>query len=257
MATSSDRCGGAERSGGAHEVVHGVALPGHEGGAGIGNATRVVRFENRRVGRQPRADRLRPTAEAGEEVGLDETGHDAQVGFDVLALQQHRRPVDLAHRDVRVARAVMVDDGVARHDLGPDQFLHFRRGRLPVRAGGTEQRDVVVGHPGARELSQQWRQHGAVRHRARQVREDDGHPLRAVGQFLERSPEQRAAESSHNRGRLVVEARLLHRRNDLGVVGDIDRCPVPPVGQLDAHGQGANGSDPGSDSVAASTASAT
>ena len=70
-------------------------------------------------------------------------------------------------------------------------------------------------------------------------------------------PEQRAPEGGRDRRRLVVEAGLVQRRNDLGVVGDLDRRPVAPVGQLDAHGQGAGGPDPGSDSVAASTASAT
>ena len=35
----------------------------------------------------------------------------------------------------------------------------------------------VVGHAGAGQLGEQRRQHGPVRHRPRQVREDDGHPL--------------------------------------------------------------------------------
>ncbi len=247
-----------QRNGGAHEVVHGVAVPCDEGGAGIGNPARVVCLQNRRGGRQPRAHRFRASTEAGEEMGLHEAGDDAQVGLDVLALQPHRRSVDLTHCDVRVVtRAVMVDDDVARHDPGTEELLHFRRGRPPVRPGGAQERDAVVGHPAARQLGQERRQHRAVGHRARQIGEDDDHPFRAVGQVLQRSPEHGAAEGRQNRGRLVVEARLLHRCDDLGVVGDLDRRPVAAVGQLDAHGQGAGGPVPGSGPVAANTASAT
>ncbi len=257
MATSTDRCGGASATAARTKSCTGLPSRVTKVARPIGNATRVVRLQNRRGGRQPRADRLRPAAEAGEEVGLDEAGDDAQVGLDVLALQQHRHPVDVAHRDVRIARAVVIDDGVARHNLGPDELLHFRRARLPVGPGGAEQRDALVGYTATRQLGQQRRQHRAVRHGARQIGEDDGDPVRAVGQIRQRAAQQRVAEGGGDRRRLVVEAGLVQRRNDLGVVGDLDRGPVAPVGQLDAHGQSAGGPDPGSDSVAASTASAT
>ena len=90
-----------QRSGGPDEVVYGVTRPRHERRPGIGDAARVVCLQDGRAGGETRAHRLRSAAEAGEEVGLDETGDDAQVGLDVLALEQHRRPVDLAHGDVR------------------------------------------------------------------------------------------------------------------------------------------------------------
>ena len=93
-------------------------------------------------GGQSRADRLGPAAEAGEEVRLDEAGDDAHVGLDVLALQQHRAsrrprpPRTCARSLVRV----VVDDGVARHDVGPDELLHLRR-RWP--GGGSRWRTAA------------------------------------------------------------------------------------------------------------------
>ncbi len=81
---------------GPDEIVHRVPLPGDEGGPGVGDAARVVRFEDRLGGSQSRAHRLGAAAEAGEEMGLHESGDDAHVGLDVLALQQDRGPVHLA-----------------------------------------------------------------------------------------------------------------------------------------------------------------
>ena len=146
----------------------------------------MVGLEDGLGGGQPGAHRLGPAAEAGEEVGLDEAGDDAHVGLDVVALQQDGRPVDLAHRDVRVARRVVVDDGVARHDLGPDELLHLGRGGLPVGPGGAQQRDAVVGHTGPRQLGEQRREHGAVGHGPGQVGEDDGDPRAAAHQVGQR-----------------------------------------------------------------------
>jgi hypothetical protein len=54
----------------------------------------VVGLEDGLGGGESRAHRLGPTAEAGEEVRLDEAGDDAHVGLDVLALQQDGRAVD-------------------------------------------------------------------------------------------------------------------------------------------------------------------
>ena len=246
-----------QRGGGPHEVVHRVARPRHEGGPGIGNAARVVCLQDGRGGGEPRADRLRPAAETGEEVRLDEAGHDAQVGLDVVALQQHRRPVHLAYGNVRRARRVVVDDGVAPDDLGPDELLHLGWRGLAVGPGGAQQRDALVGHPAASQLGQQRRQHGAVRHRARQVGEDDGDARRARRQLLQWPPGPRPSQCRGDRRCLVRQTGLVHRDDDLGAVRDLDRGPVAAVGQLDAHGQGASGLAPGSDSVAASTATAT
>ncbi len=136
-----------EGHGGADEIVHRVPSPGDEGGRGIGDAAGVVRLQDRLGRGQARAHGLGAAAEAGEEMGLDESGDDAYVGLDVLALQQDRGPVDLADRDVRIAPGIVVDDGVAGDDVGADELLHLRRRRLAVRPRGAEQGDGGVGNP--------------------------------------------------------------------------------------------------------------
>ena len=79
--------GRRQRGGDPHEVVHGVAGPGHEGGPAVGDTARMVSLQNGRVGGESGTDRFGPATEAGEEVRLDEAGDDAQVGLDVLALE--------------------------------------------------------------------------------------------------------------------------------------------------------------------------
>ena len=259
MATSSGQVRRRQRGGGPHEVVHRVARPRHEGGPGVGDAARVVRLQDGRAGGEPRADRLRAAAEAGEEVGLDEAGDDAQVGLDVLALQQHRRPVDLAHGDVRRRSSRRGRRWRSAPTIsGPTSSSISATRGLPVGPGGAQERDALVGHPAsapARPAAVGARCGSASGASGRGRRRRPG-PRRPPA-----SPSGRPAhglpQGRRDRRGLVRQARLVHRDDDLGVVGDLDRRPVAAVGQLDAHGSGASGPVPGSDSVAASTASAT
>ena len=94
MATSSDSAGGRQGHRGPHEVVDGVALGDEPRGAGVGDAGRAVRLEDRLECGQARARPLGTAAEAGEEVGLDEAGQDADVGLDVAAVDPDGRAVD-------------------------------------------------------------------------------------------------------------------------------------------------------------------
>ena len=132
--------------------MHRVPLPGDECGPGIGDATRVVRLQDRLGGSQARAHGLGAAAETGKKMWFDESGDDAQIGLDVLALEQDRGPVHLADRHVRVAQPIVVDEPEAGDDVGTDELLHLCRRCLPVRPRGTEQGDGGVGDPARLEL---------------------------------------------------------------------------------------------------------
>ena len=80
--------GRSERHRGAHEVVHGIPLTGDERGVGVGDAPRMVCLEDGLGGGQSRAHGLGPATETGEEVRLDEPGDDAEIGLDIVALQE-------------------------------------------------------------------------------------------------------------------------------------------------------------------------
>ena len=205
-----------QRRRGADEVVHGVAVPGDERGPGVGDAAGMVRLQDGLGGGQPRAHRLGPTAEAGEEVGLDEAGDDADVGLHVLALQQHRRPVHLSDAHVPRSARVVVDDPVAGHEVGADQLRHLGRGGLAVRPGGAQQRDVRRRAPRARASSA--RSGGStVRFGMGRVRSGKTTATRPPRRPARPAAGRRAGgERGGDRRRLVVERRQVDRHDDLG-----------------------------------------
>ena len=67
---------------GADVVVDGVALDDAPGRLRVADAGGVVEHEHGVQPGEPGRDELRPAAEAGEEVRLDEAGGDPQVGLD-------------------------------------------------------------------------------------------------------------------------------------------------------------------------------
>ena len=80
----------------------------------------------------------------------------------------------------RVALGIVVDDGVAGHDVGADELRHLGRRGLAVRPGGAEQGDGGVGNPALLEVRQQRREHGPVGHRPGEIRKHDGDPWRSA-----------------------------------------------------------------------------
>ena len=166
MVTSSERSGGHRCGGGADELVDRIAVGDHPGGPGVGQTGRAVGLEDGGGGGQARAGTLRAPAPTGEEVGLDEAGHDPGVGLDVAAIEEDRCALDVAHLDVASVVGVVVVDPVAGHDVGPDQRRHLLGRGLPVGAGGAQQLHPVGTGPGPLQLGQQRRQDGGVGHRA-------------------------------------------------------------------------------------------
>ncbi len=217
------------------EVVDRIPLPGDEGGPGVGDTARVVRFEDRRGGGQSGTHRLGPSAEAGEEVRLDEAGDDADVRLDVVAQQLDRHAVDLTDRHVIGAVRIVVDDGVAGHDVGSHQFFELRGGGLAVAPGGAQQGDGRIGNPAPLQVAQQRRQHRPVGHGPGQVGKDHDDPRRAARQPGQRRTGQGLVQGLAHGSGFVGQSGELGRQDDRRVIGDFDREAGAPVGQRDQH----------------------
>ena len=202
------------------------------------------------------AHRLRATAEAGEEVRLDETGDDPQIGLHVTTVDAHHGCVDVTHVDVIVVGGTVVVHAVAGEDGGADESRHLGRGGPSVRPGGAEQLDSLRSGTEALELREQWREHGAIGHRARDVGEDDDDLPRSFHQSFEwRSAGGRAQRSRdgallvHQGGRVVG---LDHGRR----VRDLDVQPGDAIGKVDGSHPGSPFAPSASPRMASATRSA-
>ncbi len=201
---------------------------------------RAVRLEDGGGGGQPGADTLRAAAPAGEEVRFHEAGHDAEVGFGVAAIEQHRRAVDLPHRDVAPVVGRVVMDPIAGDDLLTDQCRHLRRGGLAMGAGGAQQLYPLGTGAGALELGQQRRQHGGVGHGAGEVGKDHHHPTGRPHQVAQRRARDGGAKRVPHRSCLVIQSgRIVPRHHrplghdhlePVGAVGQSHPHDGPPVG---------------------------
>ena len=179
MATSSDRCGGASAA--AARTKSCTGLPARVTKVARSSAMRRGWWASRIVasaaspGQTALGPPLKPAKKCGStnpvmmRTSASTYSRCSSTGVPSTAPTRTCAPV---------VRGLVVDDAVAGHEVGADQLLHLRRGGLPVRPGGAQEGDVAVGHPGAGQLGQQRRQHGAVRHGAGQVGEDHGHPAR-------------------------------------------------------------------------------
>ena len=237
MATSSERWGGASATAARTKSCTGLPSRVTNVDRGVGDAAGVVGLQNGLGGGEARADRLGPTAEAGEEVRLDESGDDAHVGVDVVALQQDRRALDPSHLDVVSAVGVVVDDGVAVHDLGPDQLAPSRSG-WPGDGCPVAQSSVTAssGTPLRSSRASKRRQHGAVGHGSGQVGEDHHHPVGPRRQLGQRRPGQRAFQGPAHGTLLIGEPGQVEGLDHRGVVRHLHLPPLGAVGQLDQHG---------------------
>ena len=154
---------------------------------------------------------------------------------------------------------VVVDDGVAVHDLGAHQLAHLTRGRLAMGARGAEQCDGLVRYAAALQEGEQGWQHGAVGHGSGQVGEDDHHPVGPHHQLGQGRPGQRAFQGPAHGTLLIGQARQIEGLDHRGVVRHLHLPPFGAVGELDQHGFSAWAplSVHGNSSVAARTADAT
>ena len=207
--------------------MHRIPRPGDERRIGVGDSPRVMGFEDRFGRRQARTDRLGATTESGEKVGLDEIGDDPHIRLDVVALETDWYAVDFTDGEVVITVGVVVDDGVAGHDLGPDQIPHLRRGGPTMGTGGAEQGDAII--------VEQWWQHRPVGHGSGQIGKDDDDPPGSVGQLGQRRARVRMPQClSHRRG-LVGQPRQFPGQYHRGVVWHLYRTTGVPIGDGDLH----------------------
>ena len=171
---------------------------------------------------------LAAAAEAGHGVGQDAADADDEAGVHHPAVDDDRhaggQPPEVAQ--VR-AEGVVAVDGVTAADLGPQLALLLFVRERPVGAGGHQEGDAAVGHPGLGQGPQQVGHDAVGRRRPAEVVDDDQRrPLAAGGLFQRRSgdglaqgPDQLLlAELGGVRGRQDVDAPgVRHGQLDVGV----------------------------------------
>ena len=206
-----------------NRVVHGVADSDAPGGVRIADAPRIVERERRLEPRKTGSVQLRPAAEAGKEVRLDEPGGDADVRVDPLAVEPHGHVHHLA-AELEAARvaSVVVHDPHALEHVGAEHRLELGRGVSPMGAGGNEHHDVVGVHD-ALELVEHGRDHQMPRLRSGAVAHRDRNRLAGTHASTERSAHRRAAQRGEQRSPLVGHCLRLGRRdNDRALARHVD-----------------------------------
>ena len=144
----------------------------------MADARGVVQGHHRLEAGQPRRHHLRPAAEAGKEVRLDEAGGDADVGVQPLAIQDTGTPVDVradATRATTSSRPSWLMTRQRRARSRPSMRSSSAWRVRAVRAGGDEDGDVLV--PDAGHLREQRLSICAPRLRPGDVAHGDGDPL--------------------------------------------------------------------------------
>jgi len=207
------------------------------GAAAVANIAHTVIAHH---GFQPRDaghDSFGTAAEAGEEVGLDEAGGDAQVGLHPLRVEPDGDAVAvLAHPGERRAVArVVVDDADAVVDLVAEHAAQLLLGVAAVRPRRHEDRDVVevddavelLEHGGDHEVARLGP--GAVAHR-------DGDRLARLGDLAQRRAGDRLAHRGVQRRHRVGGGLRVHGLHDRGaLLRELDAEPLLAVRQPDLH----------------------
>ena len=137
-------------------VVHGIALDQAPGGPRIADPCCVVQDQDGLQTSQARSDHLGSAAEAGEEVRLDESGGDLDVGLDPATIEPHR---DVGPGPTAIEQLIMITGVVVDHLDGIDHVLtehldELGRGVAAVGAGGDQD-----GHVGQVDQSGEFGQH--------------------------------------------------------------------------------------------------
>ena len=179
----------------------------------VADAPRIVERERRLEARKTGSDQLRPAAEPGEEVRLDEAGRDADVRVDPLAVEPHRHVHHLsAVPEAALVAGVVVHDSHSLEHVVAEHRVELGRGVAPMGAGGNEH-DDVVGVDDALELVEHRRDHQMPRLRSGAVAHRDRNRLAGAHPCTERSAHRRAAQRGEQRSALVGHCLRLGRRD--------------------------------------------
>jgi hypothetical protein len=180
---------------------------------------------------------LRPTAEAGEEVRLDEPGGDPQVGLDPQGVQRQRHAVPggaQGGQRAAVPRVVVHDPAPGQHVVA-EHLAQLLGGVAPVRAGGHQDDDLAPRRGGV-DLLQQGVQDRAARLGPGAVADGDRHGHPGADLLAQRRHPQGVAQGVAQAGRRVRQRRVVLRGDHQSPVlqRDVDRATA--VGE--GHGRG-------------------
>ena len=161
------------------------------------------------------ADQLAPAAVTGHQVRFDQARRDLQFRRGVAVIDPDRH-AHLGGAEVVVFVqnfAVMVDATIGFGDLLADEFDEFVAFVGAMQPRGDQDRDAIAWHPGGFERSQHRRQNQLVRHRPRDVANDDAGGLLALRQLEKRLRANRVRECRfENRNGIRERNRIANRQ---------------------------------------------
>jgi len=174
------------------------------------------------------------------EVGLDQPDHDAQVGLDEAPVDEDgdpgRCPAQFNMR-LAVAGEVVCDRHRLEHVVRTDDLAQLLPVVGAVQACGHQDQDVPAVDSGGGEFGHQAGQQPAVRHRPRDVADQDAGAAAAARQRAERRPADRCLEGpGERRGRVGHGWHgVLANRRDAQFLREPHRERAPPVEQINRH----------------------
>ena len=178
---------------------------------------------------------------AGHEVRLDEAGGDAQIGLDEDPVDADRRAARRGRSQidmiVRVARVMVQHANVRHHPRIADDLGQFVAQIGPVQAGGDQDGDAVEGNAARDHGFDHRAQEQPVRHRPRDVADQNAGAASAARQVGQRSGIDRMIESMTDRRRVVGEFGQRGLADDrwVGVRRQRDGKHAATISQLDVH----------------------
>jgi hypothetical protein len=182
-------------------------------------------------------DALGSTAEAGEEVRLDEASNDAEIGLDEVAIDQGGGAVAGGaelNQGVEVF-GFMIEDAVAIDDGRGQELTEFGVGVGSVGAELVEQGDPVAGMRG--EMIEQPGDDPVVGRGAGEIGESDADPVGGLDEFEQRRAADRVVQSIEDGLPFIRETGLMRGGDDRGaVVREFDRELTLAVSEHDVHG---------------------
>ena len=203
----------------------------------MADVANVVARLNRLHSRAPRNDAFWASAEAGEEVRLDETSDDTEVGLDDAAVERGGRAVvHLAHdHEFDVVLAIVVDDFVVSDDLGGEHVFELGPTVGTMRAGLVDENDPITRM--VTKSFEQPRDDAFVGSGARVVRKRDHHTIGLTKTL----PEWRVTDGMRKRMKkgsiLIGERDAFSWFDDRSLmIGALDLVQATTKGERDAHG---------------------
>jgi len=166
----------------------------------------AVRHPHRLGGREPGAEDLAAAGVARHQVRLDHPGQDPEIPLEVEAVDADRDSAG-GRPEVGVGSGVariVLHDAKAARELGAEHLVELGRGVRAMQAGCDLDGDRFRGQPGpVQRLQDGWQEHG-VRHRTRDVGDDDHRVAATERQLVEGG---RAARRGQRRAQNGVRIR--------------------------------------------------